>query len=123
MDMSGEDLELKRIQMRKLRQLMQGVQEGEQLKRVEKDPMERLKPFLGDRAEEVLNAALEQYPEQARGIIKKLVELAEKGALQGKIDGGTLFQLFRRLGMRVRLETEVLFYKEGEYKRLSEMLK
>lgn len=102
---------------------MQGVQEGEQLKRVEKDPMERLKPFLGDRAEEVLNAALEQYPEQARGIIKKLVELAEKGALQGKIDGGTLFQLFRRLGMRVRLETEVLFYKEGEYKRLSEMLK
>ncbi|PUA34320.1 MAG: hypothetical protein B9J98_00280 [Candidatus Terraquivivens tikiterensis] len=121
--MSGEDLELKRIQMRKLRQLMQTAQGLGQPKAVEKDPMERLKPFLGDRAEDVLNAALEQYPEQTKAIIGKLVELAEKGALQGKVDGGTLLQLFRRLGMRVKLETEILVYKEGEYKRLSEMLR
>jgi len=120
--MSGDDLELKRIQLRKLRQLLQSAQKVEQT-RAEVTPMERLKPFLGDRAEEVLNAALEQYPEQARVVINKLAELADKGALQDKIDGGTLLQLFRRLGMRVKLETEILFYKEGEYKRLSEMLK
>lgn len=120
--MSGDDLELKRIQMRRLRQLLQSAQKVERPK-TESGPMEKLKPFLGDRAEEVLNAALEQYPEQAKLVIIKLAELADKGALQNKIDGGTLFQLFRRLGMRVKLETEILFYKEGEYKRLSEMLK
>jgi len=120
--MSGDDLELKRIQLRKLRQLLQSAQKVEQT-RAEVTPMERLKPFLGDRAEEVLNAALGQYPEQARLVINKLAELADKGALQDKIDGGTLLQLFRRLGMRVKLDTEILFYKEGEYKRLSEMLK
>ena len=115
-------MELKRIQLRKLRQLLQSAQKVEQT-RAEVTPMERLKPFLGDRAEEVLNAALGQYPEQARLVINKLAELADKGALQDKIDGGTLLQLFRRLGMRVKLDTEILFYKEGEYKRLSEMLK
>lgn len=120
--MSGDDLELKRIQMKRLRQLMSSAQKVERPK-VEAGPMEKLRPFLGDRAEEVLNTALEQYPEQAKAIINKLAELVDKGALQDKIDGGTLLQLFRRLGMRVKLETEVLFYKEGEYKRLSEMLK
>ncbi|MCS7135499.1 MAG: DNA-binding protein [Nitrososphaerota archaeon] len=120
--MSEDDLELKRIQMRRLRQLMQNAQKIEQPK-VKEDPIKKLRPFLGDRAEEVLNAALEQYPEQTKLVINKLVELADKGALQDKIDGGTLLQLFRRLGMRVKLETEILFYKEGEYKRLSEMLK
>lgn len=121
--MSGnEDIELKMIQLKRLRRIMEHASKAPQEKAA-KDPMEKLRPYLGDRAEEVLNAALEQYPEHARLFISKLVELAERGMVNEKLDGGTLYQILKRLGMKVRLETEIVYYKEGEYRRLSDMIK
>lgn len=116
------DLEFKLIQLRKLRRIMEYAERPKQEK-ISKDPMDVLKPYLGDRAEEVLRAALDQYPDHARLFISKLAELAERGMINEKLDGGTLYRILKRLGIRVKLETEILYYKEGEYKRLSDLMK
>jgi len=120
----GEDLELRRLQLQKLRRLAAIAAEKEKQKEPGTlTPLERVRPLLINRADEVLNAAMEQYPAQTEVIVKKLAELVESGKLQGNIDGGELYNLFRSLNMRVKLDTKVLYVKHGEAKKLGDLLR
>ncbi|MCD6260808.1 MAG: hypothetical protein J7J28_03350 [Thaumarchaeota archaeon] len=122
-----DDLELEMLRLKKLRELMKSREKRREEKggmRLSfKDAYELVKKHLADRGEEVLNAALEQYPEAARRIVMIMALKIMRGEFSGKITGEMLMQLFEYLGMRVRLETKILYYRKGEYKSIRDLLR
>ncbi|MEM2095066.1 MAG: DNA-binding protein [Candidatus Caldarchaeum sp.] len=120
----AEDLELKRIQLRRMMSLAARMSEKkEQQPQQKQTPLDVLKPHLGPRGDEVLQAALEQYPSEAMAVVERLAELVKSGRLPEKIDGGDLYSLFRGLGLRVKVDTKILYVKRGEAKDLKEFFK
>ncbi|MEM1943221.1 MAG: DNA-binding protein [Candidatus Caldarchaeum sp.] len=119
-----EDLELRRIQLRRLMSLAARMSEKkEQQPQQKQTPLDVLKPHLGPRGDEVLQAALEQYPNEAMAVVERLAELVKSGHLPEKIDGGDLYSLFRSLGLRVKVDTKIMYVKRGEAKDLKEFFK
>ncbi|MFQ6011811.1 MAG: DNA-binding protein [Nitrososphaerales archaeon] len=86
-------------------------------------PREILLSALFDRGDEVLDTAERTFPEQTRQIIDRLAELIEKGMLTEKISGGQLLGLFRRLGLRVSMNTQILVEEKGKMVSLADKLK
>lgn len=123
--MSDEDLELKMLELKRLRRLAQAMKKDEQVKKEEKepDPLEIVEGRLGDRGEEVLRAGLDQYPRETSEVVKALAAAIRTGKISEKIDGSSLYLLFRSLGLRVKLDTEIKYYRKGEYQRLKDILK
>ena len=120
-------MELKRLQLRRMMRLAARVysstEEKERKESGDKvDVFTRLRPYLVDRAEEVMDAAREQYPREAEAVASQLVKLIEAGHVD-KIDGPSLYNLFRSLGLRVRIETRLTYVKRGEAKDLGELLR
>jgi len=127
--MTGEeDLELKRLQLRKMIKLasqLAGGQAGqaEAKQSREPTPLEVVKANLGPKGDVVFEAALEQYPRETMRIVERLAELIKAGAVAGPIDGGELYSLFRQLGLRVKLDTKIVYVKRGEARDLRELFK
>ncbi len=121
----SDDLELEMILARKRRELlaMAARQASSSEKPQRRDPVEVLREVLVDRGDEVLDAALSQYPEEARRIVERLAELVERGAIAGKITGRQLLWLFRQLGLDVRLETKIYVEQDGRFVPLFEAMK
>ncbi len=116
-------MELKMLRYRMMKRLMEAAaKRGEKVGETVKDPVEILRKHLVDRGEEVLDAALKQYPELARRVAALLASKIAAGQLT-EISGGELLTLFEYLGARVRLETSIKYYKKGEYKSIRDMLK
>jgi len=122
-----DDLELEMLRLKKLRELMKSREKRREEKggmRLSfKDAYELVKKHLADRGEEVLDAALEQYPEAAKKIVMIIALKIMRGEFSGKITGEMLMQLFEYLGMHVRLETKILYYRKGEYKSIRDLLR
>ena len=122
-----DDLELKMLRLKKMRELLKSREkqrkEKEEFELNFKDAYELVKKHLADRGEEVLNAALEQYPEAAKKIVMIIASKIMRGEFSGKITGEMLMQLFEYLGMHIRLETKILYYRKGEYKSIRDLLR
>jgi ribosomal 50S subunit-associated protein YjgA (DUF615 family) len=124
-----EDLELKALKLRKLMELASLKARSTNVKKeAEKqlsfeEALRIVKENLMDRGDEVLDAALEQYPEQTRKIVMILAEKIVKGEISQKIGGSKLMSLFDYLGMPVKLRSRILYYKKGEYKSIEELLR
>ena len=122
-----DDLELKMLRLKKMRELLKSREkqrkEKEECELNFKDAYELVKKHLADRGEEVLNAALEQYPEAAKKIVTIIALKIMRGEFSGKITGEMLMQLFEYLGMHIRLETKILYYRKGEYKSIRDLLR
>lgn len=118
-----EDLELRRLELMRMRRLLSTAQRREQPPAADEDAVSFLKPHLEDRGEEVLSAAIEQYPTEAKEVAKLLMNLIKKGTLKEKITGSVLYSVFRRSGVNVKLNTKVAYLKRGELKSLSELFK
>jgi len=122
-----DDLELKMLRLKKMRELLKSREkqrkEKEEFELNFKDAYELVKKHLADRGEEVLNAALEQYPEAAKKIVMIIALKIMRGEFSGKITGEMLMQLFEYLGMHIRLETKILYYRKGEYKSIRDLLR
>ena len=124
--MTDEDLELRALKLRKLMRLaaLKAEKERQPERRLNfEEAMKILKEYLEDRGDEVLEAALEQYPEQAKRVAMMLAEKIARGELRRKLSGGALMSLFEYLGMPVKLRTKILYYKKGEYKSIADLLK
>ncbi|MEM1940703.1 MAG: DNA-binding protein [Candidatus Caldarchaeum sp.] len=123
----SEDLELKRLKLKKMMQLasMVGQVKAEQQPKPAsaETPLEVVKKHLGPRGDEVLQAAYEQYPRETAAIVEKLAQLIKLGQITEPIDGGELYNLFRSLGLRIKLETKITYVKRGEAKDLKELFK
>ena len=122
-----DDLELEMLRLKKLRELMKSREkrreEKSEVRLSFKDAYELVKKHLADRGEEVLDAALEQYPEAARRIVMIMALKIMRGEFSGKITGEMLMKLFEYFGMHVRLETKILYYRKGEYKSIRDLLR
>jgi DNA-binding TFAR19-related protein (PDSD5 family) len=86
-------------------------------------PTEVLRQVFVGRAWEVWNAAMAQYPQVTRELEGALIKLIKSGRLRNQITGEQLFWFFRRLGVRVRLNTKIRIYESGELKSIADKLR
>lgn len=120
------DVELELIKMKKLKELKRRLAElkGEEgAERLPEDPVEFLKSKLTGRGPEILDAALSQYPTEARVLVDYLAKMYKQGRLKEALDDVSFYNLLRRLGLPVKLETKIVYLDRGEAKPISEKLK
>jgi len=115
---SGDEIE-EMLLKKKLLELMKKQQQ----KKDEDDPVKLVKSYLYDRGNEVLDAALSQFPNETNLFVKKLAELIKKGVINEKISGSELLYILRNIGIPVSLETKITIVKDGKSLSLSDMLK
>ncbi len=121
------DKELERLRLKKLAELHRAMGNKEKLEAKkpseEENSRDILNKFFGDRAWEVFDAARAQYPSQIVQIEKTLVKLIKEGKVREMITGEELFVLFRRLGMRVKMETHIRVLEDGKVKSIEEKIR
>lgn len=119
--------QLKRKRMLELRKqvLQQQQSKAEASKKVKEsvNATNVLKSILIDRAEEVWEAAKNQYPDVAEQVGKAIVTAKLSGTLNEKITGEQLLWLFERVGLHIRLQTHIRIVESGEIKSIAEKLK
>ena len=125
-----EDPELAIIKARKMKQLkekaalIEKIKEDETKTNVTKiDDKEILLKYLYDRGDEVLQLAELQYPVQTRIIVKRIVDLIKSGEIDSLISGGELLAIFRSVGLRIRVDTNIRIQDHGKFISFGEKLK
>jgi DNA-binding TFAR19-related protein (PDSD5 family) len=125
-----EDPELAIIKARKMKQLKEKAAMTEKIKEEETktnvakiDDREILLKYLYDRGDEVLQLAELQYPVQARVIVKRIVDLIKSGEIDSLISGGELLAIFRSVGLRIRVDTNIRIDDHGKFISFGEKLK
>jgi len=127
--MSDEDIELNLLRLKKLKQLRERArdkekEEGTELsKGKEESPRSLVAKFLDSKASEILDIASYQFPKETEAVIGMLASLIKKGTLSETLDGPTLYRLFLRLGIPVKLKTRIVYYEDGKVKSIAEKLK
>ena len=127
--MPSDELELwkqRRLLEMQRRAIMKKAEE-EKLKetpeRRNEDPEASLRKLFQGRADEVYEAAKNQFPGVTRKMTEALAELISKGELAGPIAGEELYWFFRQLGINVRLETHIRFVESGKIKTIADKVK
>jgi DNA-binding TFAR19-related protein (PDSD5 family) len=87
------------------------------------DDREILLKYLYDRGDEVLQLAELQYPVQTKIIVKRIVDLIKSGELDSLISGGELLAIFRSVGLRIRVDTNIRIDDHGKFISFGEKLK
>jgi DNA-binding TFAR19-related protein (PDSD5 family) len=125
-----EDPDLEIIKARKMKQLKEKAAMIEKIKEDEAktdiakiDDREILLKYLYDRGDEVLQLAELQYPVQARVIVKRIVDLIRSGEIDSLISGGELLAIFRSVGLRIRVDTNIRIDDHGKFISFGEKLK
>ena len=125
-----EDPELAIIRARKMKQLKEKAALIEKIKEVETktnvtkiDDKEIFLKYLYDRGDEVLQLAELQYPVQTKIIVKRIVDLIKSGEIDSLISGGELLAIFRSVGLRIRVDTNIRIEDHGKFISFGEKLK
>lgn len=124
--MSTDD-ELERLKRKKLLEMQRRMSQTQpqQMTTQPKEPTntEILNKFFIDRAWEVWNSAREQYPKVLPRVEQALIKAIKDGKIVEKIDGASLMNFLREIGINVRLNTQIRFAEHGELKTLQQKLK
>ena len=125
---ASEDLELKLIKLKKLKELERMLAEEKKAEQAEEETEKRdwlkiVNEHLTDRGKEVLQAALNQYPEIARMVVEELGKLILSGRAKTPITGVMINEIFRKIGLLLKIEPKIMYAKGGEIKSLEEKLK
>jgi DNA-binding TFAR19-related protein (PDSD5 family) len=121
--MGEEDLELRMIRLRKMRQLLAARKQTDQQPQPKREePMEELKRYLDERGQEVLEEAASLNRALTERVAEALLGAIRSNALPTPIDAGDLYRLFRDLGLPIKLETSVKVLRHGEAKDLRKYL-
>ena len=130
MSKDGEDPELAIIKARKMKQLKEKAALNEKIKEDETktnmtkiDDKEIVLKYLYDRGDEVLRLAEAQYPVQTEIIIKRIADLIKSREIDSLISGGELLAIFRSVGLRIRVDTNIRIEDHGKYISFGEKLK
>jgi DNA-binding TFAR19-related protein (PDSD5 family) len=125
-----EDPELAIIKARKMKQMKEKAALSEKIKEDEIktnmtkiDDKEILLKYLYDRGDEVLRLADSQFPVQTGIVVKRIVELIKSGEIDSLISGGELLAIFRSVGLRIRVDTNIRIEDHGKYISFGEKLK
>jgi DNA-binding TFAR19-related protein (PDSD5 family) len=128
----SEDKDLERLQAKRLEEMRKNLSfqrkqskiaasEKEQ-KGNKSSPREIIIKQLGYRGLEVLQNAEYQFPKETEIISLKLSELILSGDITEVLDGGNLLELFRSVGINVRMKTKINVEKDGKFVSLSDKL-
>jgi DNA-binding TFAR19-related protein (PDSD5 family) len=121
--MGEEDLELRMIRLRKMRQLLAARTQTDQEQQPKREePVEELKRYLDERGQEVLEEAASLNRALTERVAEALLRAIRSNALPTPIDAGDLLRLFRDLGLPIKLETSVKVLRHGEAKDLRKYL-
>lgn len=120
--MSG-DSDLDRIMARRLAEMRSAARQGAEPQEARRPARDALVSVLGHRGVEVLERAEAQFPQQAGVVVSQLARLIESGQLNQTIDGGQLLQVFRMLGLNVRMPTRISVERDGKMASLSERIR
>jgi len=127
--MSEEDKDLERLQAKRLAEMRKNLssqQEQEKIASSQKDNKPSSREIvikqLGYRGLEVLQNAEYQFPKETEIIVLKLSELISSGDITEVLDGGNLLELFRSVGINVRMKTKINVEKDGKFVSLSDKL-
>ena len=127
--MSDEDSELQRLQAKRLAEMQKNISSrDESVKTPETseektvNPRDVLIKQLGFRGLEVLTNAESQFPNETKMVVVKLSELIKSGELNESIDGGKLLELFRSIGLSVRMNTKINIQQDGKFVSLTDKL-
>ena len=130
MSKDDEDPELAIIKARKMKQLKEKVALNEKIKEDETktnmtkiDDKEIVLKYLYDRGDEVLRLAEAQYPVQTEIIIKRIADLIKSREIDSLISGGELLAIFRSVGLRIRVDTNIRIEDHGKFISFGEKLK
>lgn len=130
MSKDGEDPELAIIKARKMKQLKEKAAMIEKTKEDETrtnmtkiDDKEIVLKYLYDRGDEVLRLAEAQYPVQTEIIIKRIADLIKSREIDSLISGGELLAIFRSVGLRIRVDTNIRIEDHGKFISFGEKLK
>lgn len=130
MSKDDEDPELAIIKARKMKQLKEKAALNEKIKEDEKkmnvtktDDKEIVLKYLYDRGDEVLRLAEAQYPVQTEIIIKRIADLIKSREIDSLISGGELLAIFRSVGLRIRVDTNIRIEDHGKFISFGEKLK
>ena len=130
MSKDDEDPELAIIRARKMKQLKEKAALNEKIKEDEKkmdvtkiDDKEIVLKYLYDRGDEVLRLAEAQYPVQTEIIIKRIADLIKSREIDSLISGGELLAIFRSVGLRIRVDTNIRIEDHGKFISFGEKLK
>jgi DNA-binding TFAR19-related protein (PDSD5 family) len=130
MSKDNEDPELAIIKARKMKQLKEKAALNEKIKEDETktnmtkiDDKEIVLKYLYDRGDEVLRLAEAQYPVQTEIIIKRIADLIKSREIDSLISGGELLAIFRSVGLRIRVDTNIRIEDHGKFISFGEKLK
>ena len=125
-----EDNELDLLKRRRMLELRRKYLEQQNKSREEaKKPIETkdsetlLRENFIDRADEVWEAAKNQYPQATEQVGKAIVQAMQSGKLKERITGEQLLWLFERIGIHVRMQTHIRIIESGEIKSIAQKLK
>ncbi len=121
-----KDKEIEMLKAKKLLALRKRVEKQKEIdenKNEQKNDRELLMSRLVNRADEVFKIAETNYPRETVIITNRIMELVRSGAIKGNIDGGELLQIFRRLGLRIRLDSSIKIAKDGKVVSLTDKIK
>jgi DNA-binding TFAR19-related protein (PDSD5 family) len=125
-----EDPELAIIKARKMKQLKEKAAFIEKIKQDEtktnvtkKDDKDIVIKYLYDRGDEVLRLAEAQYPIQTEIIVKRIADLIKSREIDSLISGGELLAIFRSVGLRIRVDTNIRIEDHGKFISFGEKLK
>ncbi len=124
----SEDSELEKLKAKRLAEMQQNIssikktESEEPEKKQTQNPRDIVLKFLGFRGEEVLQNAESQFPLETKSIIVQLSQLIKTGELNEMMDGGQLLQLFRSIGLNVRMNTKINVEQDGKFVSLSEKI-
>lgn len=127
--MSEEDSELEKLKAKRLAEMQQNISSLKQTELAEEpekketqNPRDTVLKFLGFRGEEVLQNAETQFPNETKTVVFQIAQLIKTGELNEKLDGGQLLQLFRSIGLNVRMNTKINVEQDGKFVSLSDKL-
>ena len=128
--MSEEDSELERLKAKRLAEMQKNISTKEETEStpsstketVSENPRDSLIKILGFRGLEVLENAESQFPNETKMIIQKLSELIKTGEINESLDGGKLLELFRSVGLNVRMATKINIEQDGKFVSLTDKL-
>ena len=127
----SEDSELERLKAKRLAEMQKNISTQNQPKpeateqkqeKPQPTPREIVATKLGFRADEVLQNAEAQFPNETKAVIGQLATLISTGEFDETIDGGQLLSLFRTVGLNVRMNTKINVEQDGKFVSLTEKL-
>ena len=127
--MTDEDSELQRLQAKRLAEMQKNIYSRDDTVKTPEtseektvNPRDVLIKQLGFRGLEVLTNAESQFPNETKMVVVKLSELIKSGELNESIDGGKLLELFRSIGLSVRMNTKINIQQDGKFVSLTDKL-